>query len=267
MIQKFDAWKALNENVTPEQALKVFDEAEKWGRETGIEVSMDKEHLDSPYANNYVYAKNIFGLWRLDLEKSTKKAGQNSNYQETYERGTGKKWYITYPGNFNSYNHRSRTFAGNFKTFKSLVEEFLEVKKVYDKVSVLFESMGLGKIVTDHHQSEQGTFVIYIGGKNLKSLYTAINGNTTQMMVLYSREEGWKGINPEKTEIFHEALRYVKAYYRKVSEIENLDECMSILESLKEVPTDEFLRDLETSGWKGIKDKYKGRIAAKKYDL
>ena len=265
-IKDFNQWSSINEGVTPEQAEKVFAEAEKWKQSSGIEVEINADGLKNGWGSTYINVRDIFGYWKLDLEKSTKKGGQDSMYRETYQRGDDKKWYISYPGHWSQYNSRGRTKPGNLKTFKTIIEEFIEVKKVFDKISFFFEnSLGIQGIDTTHYQSKE-KYVVTLDGRDLKSL-TAYLGN-----ISYGREKKWGEIDPTKVEILL-AMLSTKDYgglkFQKPIEAtgKNFAEILEILEILKDTPLDKFLEETKSGDWKEIRKKYLGRISGIKYGL
>jgi hypothetical protein len=268
-IENFSGWSSLNEGVTPEQAEKVFAEAEKWSKATGIEIETDTKGLTSWMGSTYIWVRDLFGLWQLNLEKSTKKGGQDDMWRQTYQRSDENKWYITYPGRWSQYDSRGRTKPGNFKSFKAIIEEFMEVKKVFDKVSFFFENaLGIKKIDTTHYQNSNGEYVVTLQGKDLKSL-TAYCGSLG-----YSREKKWENIDPTKVEVLHRILstkNYEGLKFRKPVEEagKNFDYILEILEILKEEPLDKFLEDTKSGNWEEFQKNrnYSGKVVSKKYGL
>lgn len=265
-IKDFNEWSSINEGVTSEQAEKVFAEAEKWKQSSGIEVEINSEGLKNGWGSTYIWVREIFGLWKLELEKSTKKGGQDSMYRETYQRGDDKKWYISYPGRWSQYDSRGRTKPGNLKTFKTLVEEFIEVKKVFDKISFFFENaLGIKGIDTTHHESRE-KLVVTVAGKDLKNL-SAYCGS-----ISYNREKKWGEIDPIKVEILLAALSSKDGggfkFKKPVEETgKNFEEILEILEIIKDQPLDNFLEETKHGDWKVIRKKYAGRISGNRYGL
>lgn len=266
MISNFNDWNSLNESVTPEQTEKVFAEAEKWSRETGIKIDTDKSGITQPFGSTYIWVSDLFGLWRLELEKSVKKGRQDSMYRQTYDRSEDKKWYITYPGEWNQYDSRGKTKPGNFKTFKAIVEEFIEVKKVFDKISFFLENvLGIKGIDTQHSRSKE-KFIVNFNG-NLKDLRCYF------LNIRYSREDKWEKNDPTKVQILHALLsagvgnNFSQPNFEKpLEEVgKNLKEVLEVLEILKDKPLDDFIK--ENLSWEDIKKKYSGKLAGTKYGL
>lgn len=279
MIDNFNDWDALNEaSVTSEQAEKVLADAEKWSKEAGIEIDTEASGIRG-WGSVYVWVSGIFGLWKLELEKATRKSRQDSMYRQTYDTGSDKKWYITFPGRWSQYESRARTKPGNLKSFKSIIEEFSEVKKVFDKISFFFENvLGIPGIDTTRHENREGKEVVHIEGKNLKLLNARLTGS-----LVYSRENGWqtvnvqykrtdKSVDPTKVEILFTVLSSSnysgKKYEKALKESgKNLEDVVEVLETLKDYSLDKFLEETKGLDWEEVKKKYIGRLSGKKYGI
>ena len=216
--------------------------------------------------STYIWVSDLFGLWRLELEKSVKKGRQDSMYRQTYDRSEDKKWYITYPGEWNQYDSRGKTKPGNFKTFKAIIEEFIEVKKVFDKISFFLENvLGIKGIDTQHSRSKEKFTVSFNG--NLKDLTCYF------LNIRYSREDKWGKNDPTKVQILHVLLsagvgnNFSQPNFEKpLEEVgKNLKEVLEVLEILKDKPLDDFIK--ENLSWDDIKKKYSGKLTGTKYGL
>jgi len=261
LISNFTEWNSVNESVTPEQAEKVFVEAEKWSKATGIKIETDTRGIINRMGSTYIGVRDIFGLWKLELEKSTKDGRDD------------KKWYICFE--LQGVNSALRRKPGSFKIYKALVEEFLEVKKVFDKVSFFFEhALGIKKINTNHHYQDKDSYTVYIGGLDLKDLCVGINGMTD----VYSRDNGWGNIDPNKVEILHKILTATNdkmefwtgknPLQKPIEETgKNFKEILEILEILKYEPLDKFLEETKSGDWKEIRKNHRGKILGKKFGL
>lgn len=264
-ISKFEEWRNVNESVTPEQKNKVFDEAEKWAKGLGLDVT---SNLEGGW-----FMVHLMGTWTLSLEASTAKKGQDSMYRQTYTRDYDNlKWYIEYPASFNQYNARGNKKPGNLKSFKALIEKFQKIYENLLYVEKFLETLGVERKI--ERQTTR------FEGKNLKDLGVTwnISGDGIDGSIGYDEKLGYfsrykmssnaygrHSFNPEKGEIFYFGALAAK---NKIEESGNDFEMIdSILEILKDRPREEVWKMIEKGDWKSLADRFRGKLSGKKFGL
>jgi hypothetical protein len=273
LIRKFSEW--VNESVTPEQKNKVFDEAEKWAKDLGLDVT---SNLEGGW-----FMVRLMGTWTLSLEASTKKSGQDSMHRQTYSRDYDNlKWYIEYPAVFSQYNSRGNKKPGNFKTFKTLIEKFQKIYENLLYVEKFLETLGVDKKISG---GRNGT--VRFEGNNLKELglnYLIGGGElayrfdkyttkdfiydcrfvkaTTNGVNMFTRES----FNPEKGEIFYYAALAAKRPIESAGKVDT-DRIIEILEILKDRPREEVWKMIEKGDWKSLADRFRGKLSGTKFGL
>jgi hypothetical protein len=262
----------LTESVTPEQRDKIFADATKWAE--GLKLDYKKN--DGFNGKGWFMVHTELGTWTLDLTGVTKKAGQNSNYQETYsEDRTNLKWYITYPGRSNSYNYKSNTKAGNLKTFKSLIERFEEVKKTLELAEKFLEIVG----INDRKLKDSVSF----SGENLKNLtvsyricgdgdldYTVDKYGTKDYVYQCRYKDNGRfertTFDATKGELFYYTVLAGKPAIDKLEGYDT-DKMLEILELLKDKPVEEVWKLIEKGDWKDLEHQFRGKLSGKKFGL
>jgi len=276
-ISKFKEWRNMNESVTPEQKNKVFDEVEKWSKDSGFDVT---SNLEGGW-----FMVRLMGTWTLSLEASTKKSGQDSMHRQTYSRDYDNlKWYIEYPAVFSQYNSRGNKKPGNLKSFKALIEKFQKVYENFEYAEKFIEILGVDKKISG---GRNGT--VKFEGNDLKTLgvYYAIGGawgdlhykfdkyktkdfiyecrfikDTKNDVRMFTTER----FDPEKGEIFYYAALAAK-YKMEMDGNEDTDMIVEILEILKDKPREEVWKMIEKGDWESIAYRFRGKLSGKKFGL
>lgn len=262
MIKSFSNW--LVEGVTPEQADKEVEKMQKWADTKGIEI---KVHNSDYSESKQIFFTTAFNFWELDLEASSKKGGQNSNYQQTYSKDRNNlKWYYTVPGQAsNSYNYRSNKKAGNFNTLKGFMEIGLELEKTFEICAQFLSTLGLEFDAKDNYKGTHKKLVWSIQSKtdySVKLRLPSKNGISLD----FSANDGWsvwfspaQG-NGKRNKIDISNGSFFLELYNTLVECENdLDKNAElVLNAISNKPFEEVWNIIKGGNWKEIVVPYRG---------
>ena len=277
MIKSFANW--LVEGVTPEQADKEIAKMQKWADEKGIEI---KVH-DSDYSESkQIFFTTAFNFWELNLEASSKKGGQNSNYQQTYSKDRDNlKWYYTVPGqSSNSYNYRSNKKAGNFNTLKGFIEIALELEKTYEICAQFLSTLGLEFDPKDNYKGIHKKLVWNIKSKTDYSTGLRLPSSNRTVKLEFNQSEksyvnnGWdvwfspaQG-NAKRNHIdISNGSLFLEIYNALVECENNLDKDAGVvLNAIVDKPFETVWNTIKGGNWKELVIPYRGR-KLKKYGV
>jgi hypothetical protein len=268
-FQEFSDW--LNESEGSVAVEKIVSEFEKWAKSLGLEPTINK----SSWSEDVSMWVQVMGLWDLHYEKSKSKGSQDSMYRQTYNTGEKYKWYIKYPARHSQYNSRGNVKAGNFKTFKKLVEKFLKVEEKFETVEKFLRMIDEErfkdlKLHPQHNVTYQG--------KNLGDLEATFritgDGDITSGEKEWSARFGVDGpgggikfnqesFDPESGAIFYYAMKCTNTQRQRIEDAHLL----SILEILKDQPFEKVWNELKDGNWENLKSKYRGSVSGKKYNI
>lgn len=230
----------INESVTVEARDKILKKAEDWAKSNNYEYEISP---DSYKDGASFYIRSEYGTWVLRLEESIRKTKiDDYNHSQKYVRDSNNlKWYIHYPASRNSYGFRSNAKAGNFNTFKKLIDGCMEALKTFEFMKKLLFNFN------EDINIEKCRF----WGKNLKTLsisYTLPKGSleysneTKQIISNFKRdsihENGIVDVNTKSVLYYTLALIGLDGEASKLKN--NIDE------KLDEKDIDNILKSLKT---------------------
>lgn len=274
MYKLFEDWMADQPDPAVE---KIVSQFEDWAK------SLNLEHDVSRYSKDIVCSVRMMGYWTLAYEKSKTKGRQDSMYRQTYETKDSYKWVITFPGRTSQYDYRANTKPGNLKTFKGLIEKFMNVKEKFDLVCKFLELL-------DHEKFAEicKSPNINYSGKNLKDLECGFSlpGGTIYDNTYPKKESTahlWRAryrtldrnnnangsqidlenFDPETGALFYYALLTT----RTEKEPEYDEDLLTALEIAKDQPLEKVWEQLKTGGLESLKKKYSGAVAGKQYGV
>ena len=281
MIKLFEDWRSDNEKDPTVE--KIVAQLETWAK------SLDLECNVSWYGKAVTCGVRMMGYWTLQYDKSKTKGRQDDMYRQTYETKDTYKWTITFPGRTSQYDYRANTKPGNAKTFKSLIEKFMEVRTKFDMVGEFLDLIDHEKYSKMRETNIYGGNVHY-SGKNLKDLYANLNieyEGTLYTKVNYPTEATvnfWRGrhltlddskltntsnnidsgdFDPETGALFY----YTLLASRSKKEPEYDEGLLAALEVVKDQPIEKVWTQLKTGDWESFKKKYAGAVAGKEYGV
>ena len=272
MIKKYNDW--LNEGVDPDAAIeKTTPQFEAWAKSLNL-----KYETDIPgYVKGARYYVTIpfMGLWILMIEEGRRSTGrQDSMYRPQYEDSGNYKWYMKYPTRYSQYSPRQGYLPGNLKSFKAVVEKYVEVGKVFGKAHELYDLLN---VTAEQMKNVSVTYT----GKNQKELYadlSLLNGSfisptyKTPFYTARFRKHEKSELLPGYTVTEFDPLKGEVYYYAFLGakpklELKNADLIEEILELLKDKPVEKVWEVIKSGDWEKIGNDLRGSRTGKKFGL
>lgn len=265
MIKKYNDW--LNEGVDPDAAIeKTTPQFEAWAKSLNLEYETDIPGYVK--GASYYVTIPIMGLWILKLEEGKRSTGrQDSMYRPQYESSGNYKWYMKYPSRYSQYSPRQGYLPGNLKSFKAVVEKYVEVGKVFGKAHELYDLLNV-------NAEQMKKVSVTYAGKNQKELYadlSLLDGNfyspndKTPFYKARFRTLETRSIDfdPLKGEVYYYAFLGAKPKL----ELKNADLIEEILELLKDKPVEKVWEVIKSGDWEKIGNDLRGSRTGKKFGL
>lgn len=264
-MKLFNEW--LAENDSPDKNEKIVADLVKWGESLeGVnEVTISK------YSGGQVsmFFKTNYGVWCMNLEAARKKKGVDDfTFSQTYSTDySNLKWYMSWPNEYNRYNHRANVKQASPKTFKTVLIEALKVYEVFDK-TVEFSEL-LDKKVEKWKKARldfktNADFSIQMALSNGEIAYAhgeSTNLGISKWVVLWKDKDGTR---------HRESLDLLTGdfYFKLLKAIDpNNEKVEDILDILKDKPADNVWETIKSGDWNSVAHQLRGSLTGKKYNI